>query len=221
MTRRDRVLARFDRRLRGEGFRHIAGVDEAGRGSLAGPVVAAAVLLPEKVRLPGLDDSKQLEPEERARQALAVREQCLSFAFAFLGPRRIDHINIRQASLLAMRRAFLRARTKLRRHSPDSIAEAWIVLVDGIDTIPGVDTLQRPLIEGDGRSLAVAAASVIAKTVRDQFMVRLSREFPDYGFERNKGYGTEEHLTALERSGPCRWHRFTYSPVAQTNLFAI
>jgi ribonuclease HII len=94
------------------------------------------------------------------------------------------------------------------------------VLVDGVDVIPGVELPQRSVIEGDGTSLAIAAASVLAKTVRDGFMIRLGLEFPDYGFERHKGYGTEEHLEVLDRLGPCTWHRYTFSPVAQMSLFS-
>jgi ribonuclease HII len=219
--RTDRRLAAFDRKLSREGYRRVAGIDEAGRGSLAGPVVAAAVILPEGIRLDGLDDSKRLAPAERERQALRIRESALAFGFAFVGPRRIDTLNIRQASLLAMRRSLSRARVLLAGRLSGRGGETILALVDGLDSIPGVDLPQRTLIEGDGRSLAVAAASVIAKTVRDSFMVRLGAEFPAYGFERHKGYGTDEHLEAIERFGPCPWHRWTFAPVAQPSLFSV
>lgn len=192
----------------------VIGVDEVGRGSLAGPVVAAAVVLPGDVRLPGLDDSKRLDAAEREVQAIAVRARAIAFGFAFVGPRRIDAINIRQASLLAMRRSVERVVARARMQAADAL-----ILIDGIDTIPEVPWRQRTVIGGDHESLSIAAASVIAKTIRDQFMVRLAGEFPHYGFERHKGYGTEEHLAALDFHGPCRWHRFTYGPVAQTELF--
>ncbi len=207
-------LGRFDRRVRRElGNRALAGVDEVGRGCLAGPVVAAAVVLPAGARLRGLDDSKKLLPDERLRLAAEVRSQALAWAFSFVGPRRIEDLNIRRASLLAMRRAVLRATRRF--------GAPGFVLVDGMETIPGLDLPQRALVRGDGTSLSVAAASVLAKTVRDRFMVRLAADYPEYGFERHKGYGTEEHLEALERFGPCNWHRFTFFPVAQPSLFAV
>ena len=215
-----RALARFDERIRASGTTILIGVDEAGRGSLAGPVVAAAVVLPAKARCPGLDDSKRLTPEARAEHAQTVRAIALAVAFAFVGPRRIDAINIRQASLLAMRAAILRARTRLGARQEDPTATVQ-VLIDGLDVVPGIDLAQQALISGDGRSLVVAAASVVAKTVRDGFMVRLGRDFPHYGFERHKGYGTDEHLEALDEHGPCRWHRYTYAPVAQGLLFRV
>jgi ribonuclease HII len=193
------------------------GVDEVGRGSLAGPVVAAAVVLPEGARLRGLDDSKNLPAPERVRLAEEVRSCALTFAFAFVGPRRIDEVNIRQASLLAMRRSVLRA----ARRAAQRLGAPGLVLVDGLDTIPGLDFPQRAVVDGDATSLSVAAASVLAKTVRDRFMARLGEEFPAYGFERHKGYGTPEHLEALERTGPCSWHRFSFAPVAQPSLFAL
>jgi len=207
-------LGRFDRKVRREtAHGHLLGVDEVGRGCVAGPVVAAAVVLPERPRLAGLDDSKQLPRAERERLAIEIRAQAIAWAFAFVGPRGIERHNIRGASLIAMRRAVHRA---VRRFPGPAF-----VLVDGVDVIPGVDLPQRSVIEGDGTSLAIAAASVLAKTVRDAFMIRLGLEFPLYGFERHKGYGTEEHLEALDVHGPCTWHRYTFSPVAQMSLFSI
>ena len=219
------ALRRFDRRLRHELACTLVGVDEVGRGSLAGPVVAAAVILLDDARIPGLDDSKQLDAEERELVGAAIRVHARAIGVSFVGPRRIDALNIRQASLLAMRRAILRAGVRLRRARAGAAAadepgvRACMVLVDGIDSVPGIDWPQRPLIAGDGRSLAIAAASVVAKTVRDGFMTRLARDYPDYGFERNKGYGTPEHLDALASLGPCTWHRYSYAPVAQGVLF--
>jgi len=215
-----RALARFDERIRASESTFLIGVDEAGRGCLAGPVVAAAVVLPVKARCPGLDDSKRLTPEARAEHARTIRGMALAVAFAFVGPRRIDAVNIRQASLQAMRAAVLRARTRLGHGNPPS-PPLIQVLIDGLDVVPGIDIAQQALIAGDGRSLAIAAASVVAKTVRDGFMVRLGLDFPHYGFERHKGYGTEEHLEALDHHGPCRWHRYSYSPVAQGVLFRL
>ena len=216
-TRRD--LARYDARvLRERGLRHLAGVDEVGRGCLAGPVVAAAVILPVGARLPGVDDSKKLSREQRETQASKVRAVAIAIGISFVGPRTIDRINIRGASLLAMRRAIHRARVRLRH--ADAELESMLVLVDGIDVVPGVDLPQQAIVEGDGTSRAVAAASIVAKTSRDRFMSRVAVDWPLYGFERHVGYGTEEHLEALDRHGPCAWHRYSFAPVAQPDLFA-
>lgn len=213
-----RALARFDERVRASETTFLVGVDEVGRGCLAGPVVAAAVILPLRAQCPGLDDSKRLTAGERVAQAQAVRGMALAVGFAFIGPRRIDADNIRRASLEAMRVAVLRARTLLAARQPVP-AESLQVLVDGLDLVPGLVLAQQALVQGDARSLTIAAASVVAKTVRDGFMVRLGHEFPRYGFERNKGYGSPEHLEALDEHGPCRWHRYSYAPVAQGMLF--
>lgn len=220
MTHARGSLARFDTRLRGDADA-LFGVDEVGRGCLAGPVVAAAVVLPPRPRLAGVDDSKLLSPERREEQARAIRGIALAIGFSFVGPREIERTNIRRASLLAMRRAVRRAAARLRAAGAPAALPRWLVLVDGDDPIPDLDLgEQRPLVDGDARSLAVAAASIIAKTVRDRFMRRLADEFPGYGFDRHVGYGTEEHLAALHLHGPCRWHRHTFAPVAQRDLFA-
>jgi ribonuclease HII len=209
-------LARYDvRQAEARGVSAVIGVDEVGRGCLAGPVVAAAVTLPAMAKLPGVDDSKKLTREERGEQAAKIRAVAIAIGWSFVGPRVIDTINIRGASLLAMRRAIRRARTKLGREAP-----SLLVLVDGIDVVPGVELAQQSVIGGDGTSLSIAAASIMAKTVRDAFMTRLALEWPLYGFERHVGYGTEEHMDAIDRHGPCRWHRYSFSPIAQPDLFA-
>ena len=216
------ALRRFDRKLRDTHACSLVGVDEVGRGSLAGPVVAAAVILVDGARIPGLDDSKLLDPEARESLNGTIRQHARAIGVSFVGPRHIDRVNIRQASLLAMRRAILRAGVRLRRAClPEGAGSlpSCLVLVDGLDVVPGIAWPQQALIAGDGRSLAIAAASVVAKTVRDGFMSRLARDYPDYGFDRNKGYGTPEHLDALTARGPCTWHRYSYAPVAQGVLF--
>ena len=218
MKRTESPLARFDRLLREDGFALLAGLDEAGRGCLAGPVVAAAVILRAGADLPDVDDSKQLTPLGRAAQAVLVRQRALAIGVGFVGPRMIDSINIRQASLLAMRRALRRARVRVAS-DPANRALELLALVDGNDLPGGAGCPERAVVGGDAKSQAIAAASIIAKTVRDGFMVRLAAEFPDYGFEHHKGYGTPEHLAALDRKGPCRWHRFSYAPIAQPSLF--
>lgn len=202
----DGSLARYDRRLRSELGCDLLGVDEVGRGCLAGPVVAAAVLLREGARLPGLDDSKKLTPEERTHQARAVRASARAIAVAFVSPRSIDASDIRKASLTAMRRAVHRALVF-------AAGTSVVVLVDGIDQIPGYGGVQRTIIEGDGTSRSIAGASVIAKTVRDRFMERLGGEYPGYGFERHKGYGTAEHQDAIKRLGVTVHHRRSFRAV--------
>jgi ribonuclease HII len=191
-----------------EGCDVVAGVDEAGRGPLAGPVVAAAVVLdPTARRWDGLNDSKQMTAQSREDVYARVLQQARAFRWAVVGPRRIDAMNIRRASLHAMARALggLAVRPSM-------------VLIDGLDTIPGVDTPQRAVVDGDATMLSIAAASVLAKVVRDRIMMRLDAVWPTYGFARHKGYGTPEHLEVLGRVGPCPLHRYSYSPVAVQEL---
>ena len=201
-----RRLARAEARLAG-GAAVVAGVDEAGRGPLAGPVVAAAVVLDPRSGWDGVDDSKRLSAEARERIYARVLTEARAFAWSVAGPRSIDALNIRRASLEAMRRAV--ALLPLR---PD------LVLVDGHDRIPGLACRQAAFVSGDARLLSVAAASVVAKVVRDRIMERLDRVWPDYGFARHKGYGTPEHLAALQQLGPCPLHRFSFAPVRVQSL---
>lgn len=196
-----RRLARAEAQLAGEAVT-VAGVDEVGRGPLAGPVVAAAVVLDAGRGWDGVNDSKKLSPAAREAIYARVLQDARAFAWAVVGSRTIDELNIRQASLEAMRRAI--ARLPL---APD------LVLVDGNDHVPGLACRQRSVISGDARLLSVAAASVVAKVVRDRIMERLDPVWPDYGFARHKGYGTPEHLAALDRFGPCPLHRFSFAPV--------
>ena len=185
----------------------VAGVDEAGRGPLAGPVVAAAVILNAGTRWKGLNDSKLLDHETREALYARVLNEARAFAWSVIGSRQIDHMNIRRASLEAMRRALCRLRVP-----PDT------VLVDGNDVVPGIGCSQHAIVDGDARMLSIAAASVVAKVVRDRIMQRLDPVFPGYGFAKHKGYGTPEHLAALDRLGPCRIHRYSYSPVCVQEL---
>jgi ribonuclease HII len=201
-----RRLARTEARLAGEAAT-VAGVDEAGRGPLAGPVVAAAVVLDPRRGWEGLNDSKKLAREMREALYARVLQEARAFAWAVVGPRTIDTLNIRRASLEAMRRAVLRLPL-----APD------LVLVDGVDRVPGLSCRQEAVISGDARLLSVAAASVVAKVVRDRIMERLDRVWPDYGFARHKGYGTPEHLEVLTRLGPCPLHRFSFTPVRVQEL---
>ena len=201
-----RRLARAEARFTGDGAT-VAGVDEAGRGPLAGPVVAAAVILEPGGRWDGLNDSKQVSAETRDALYARVLDQARAFSWSVVGPRAIDRLNIRGASLEAMRRAVTRLRL-----APS------VVLVDGSDTVPGLPLPQEAVVDGDARMISIAAASILAKVVRDRIMERLDRVWPAYGFARHKGYGTPEHLEVLARLGPCALHRYSFTPVAQPEL---
>ena len=189
------------------GVKTVAGVDEAGRGPLAGPVVAAAVILEAGAPWDGLDDSKKLDAETRSELYARVLTKARAFGWSVMGPRAIDLLNIRRASLEAMRRAVARL-----------VEPPALVLVDGRDEIPGLPHMQRALVDGDARMLSIAAASVVAKVVRDRIMERLDRVWPAYGFARHKGYCTPEHLEAIKRHGPCPLHRYSFSPVRVQEL---
>ena len=191
---------------RASGARRIAGVDEVGRGPLFGPVVAAAVILAPGCRIEGLTDSKKLNPRRREELEPEIRQNAVSWAIAEVDAATIDRINIRQASLEAMRRAVSQLPL-----SPDYL------LIDGRDTIP-FDCPQQAVISGDALSLSIAAASVLAKVYRDRLLVDFDRQFPGYGLARHKGYGTADHLAALARLGPTPQHRRSFHPVTQSVL---
>lgn len=200
-ARVDALLARR-RALRAAGARVVAGVDEVGVGPLAGPVVAAAVVLADGVVLPGLDDSKRLDARRRGVLADAIRSQAVAVCVAQASVEEVDRLNVFHAALWAMRRA-----VEGLRERPDH------VLVDA-RTIPGIDMAQTALIHGDAIDASIAAASIVAKVYRDDLMRRLDSEHPGYGFSRNAGYPTPEHLDALRRLGPCAAHRRSFAPVA-------
>ena len=201
-----RRLARAEARLAGDGAM-VAGVDEAGRGPLAGPVVAAAVILEPGGRWDGLNDSKQMTAEARDTLYARVLTEARAFAWAVVGSRTIDRLNIRRASFEAMRRAVMRLRV-----SPS------LILVDGHECVPGLLQRQEAVVDGDARMLSIAAASVLAKVVRDRIMNSLDRVWPGYGFARHKGYATAEHLEAIDRLGPCKIHRYSFRPVVEQEL---
>src|SRR5580692_2529747 len=184
----------------------IAGLDEVGRGPMFGPVVAAAVIFPERRRLPGLNDSKQLTEKQRNEFDAAIRECAVAWAIAAVDVETIDRINIRRASLLAMRLAVEQLATP-----PDYL------LIDGIDTIEW-PCPQQSVIQGDGTSYSIAAASVLAKVYRDALLVEFDKQYPGYGLASHKGYCSREHLEALARLGPTPLHRKNWSPVAQRML---
>jgi ribonuclease HII len=184
----------------------VAGIDEAGRGPLAGPVVAAAVILDPARPVEGLRDSKLLSPRRREYLAVEIRGRSLAWAVAACSVAEIDTLNILQATLLAMRRAFDALQVKPAQ-----------ALVDG-DRCPQLACPARAIVKGDRDVAAISAASILAKTARDAMLVELDREYPMYGFARHKGYGTPEHLAALGLHGPCPAHRRSFAPVAQVSF---
>jgi len=193
----------FENLACGSGFQAVAGVDEAGRGPLAGPVVAAAVILPAGFALPGLTDSKKLTEMQRENFYPQIRTSARGVGIGVATAEEIDRINILQATLLAMRRAIGRLPV-----APDHL------LIDGITPLP-LNIPQQTLKKGDSRSLSIAAASVVAKVVRDRIMASFDRQHPGYGFARHKGYGTAEHRRQIAAIGPCCLHRKTFAGVKE------
>ena len=192
---------RFESAAWRRGITRLAGVDEAGRGPLAGPVVAAAVVLEPGARIAGVDVSKRLPPEERRRLFDVIRERAVGVGVGVVDHVTIDRINILQATRLAMGQALAALDV-----------EPELVLTDFV-AVPDLRCPQRNLVDGDRRSASVAAASIIAKVTRDRIMEEADREFPVYGFGRHKGYATPEHREALERHGPCALHRRTFAGI--------
>lgn len=203
------VLLRIERGLWGKGLVHLAGVDEVGVGPLAGPVLAAAVILPQSVKLRGVDDSKKLTAALREELAEKIRACALGVGVGIVEVDDIDRLNIYRAALEAMRRAVIALPI-----TPDH------VLVDA-RRIPHITHPQTALIDGDARSYSVAAASIVAKVARDRLMCDLDMLYPQYGFRRHMGYATAEHLAALERYGPSPVHRRSFAPVRELRLPGI
>ncbi len=181
-----------------EAFGYVCGIDEVGRGPLAGPVVAGAVILPKDCQILYLNDSKQLSEKKREELYSVIMEEAVAVGLGFVSPERIDEINILQATYEAMREAI----SKLG-------VEPAVLLNDAV-TIPQVDCKQVPIIKGDAKSVSIAAASIVAKVTRDRMMVEYDDIFPGYGFASNKGYGAAGHLEALKRIGPCPIHRKSF-----------
>ena len=193
----------FERAACSEGYVRIAGLDEAGRGPLAGPVVAAAVVLPEGLLLPGVTDSKQLTAQRRERLFQTIIENAAAYGIGIVDERAIEALNIREASLLAMERA-------VQSISPPP----EYLLIDGNALLPRCALPQRPIVKGDCLSHSIAAASILAKVTRDRMMLELDERYPQYLFRKHKGYGTAEHLALLRQHGPCEAHRRTFEPIA-------
>lgn len=207
MARKRRPHLKHEESVYAAGARCVAGVDEAGRGPLAGPVVAAAVILPRGFRHRRLHDSKKLCPELREEiYAELTVNAAICWAFGVAEPGVIDRVNILRATHAAMRRAVRRL-----SQTPDH------VLIDGLPVRP-FPTPHTAIVEGDAKCLSIAAASVIAKVTRDRLMLELDRRYPVYGFARHKGYATSDHLAMLTSHGPCPVHRFSFRPVAEPRL---
>ncbi len=201
-TKRLQKLNIYEEEARQQGYHQIAGLDEAGRGPLAGPVVAAACIIPEGVLIAGVNDSKQLTPEERASlYQILIQDERISYGVGIIDSQTIDKINIFQATIAAM----LMAISKLPK-APD------VLFVDGMK-LPHPSIPAKKIIDGDAKSQSIAAASIIAKETRDRLMVEFHQQWPLYGFNQHKGYGTEKHLEALKTHGPCPIHRKSYEPV--------
>ena len=197
-ARLDRLLA-YENEYYARGAAYIAGVDEVGRGPLAGPVLACAVILPKGLRIDGIDDSKKLTEKKRERLAGIIRESALSVSIGISGVRTIDDVNIFQATVRAMTDAVNGLAIK-----PD------VVLTDAVN-LPDIGITQRPIIKGDSLSMTVAAASIVAKVTRDAMMREYHEIYPEYGFDRHKGYGTEQHVAAIRAYGLCPIHRQSFS----------
>jgi len=200
--------SRYEREARKRGWMRIAGLDEVGRGSLFGPVVAAAVILNPHRRIVGLDDSKKLTAERRVALAERIREHALAWAVGEVDAQRIDAWNIYQASRQAMGEALAQLNVP-----PDYL------LIDALRLDLAIE--QKPLIKGDGRSVSIAAASILAKVARDLIMEEWDKVYPQYGLARNKGYSTPGHLEALRIFGPTPLHRFSFAPVREACCWAV
>lgn len=181
-----------------EACSYICGIDEAGRGPLAGPVVAAAVVLPKDCQILFLNDSKKVSEKKRELLFEEIKEKAVSYGIGIVSPEQIDEINILQATYEAMRQAIGGLSVQ-----PD------LLLNDAV-TIPGVDIQQIPIVKGDAKSVSIAAASILAKVTRDRMMLQYDELFPEYGFARHKGYGTAVHIQALKEHGPCPIHRSSF-----------
>lgn len=193
------IHTRLESQLFKKGHKLIAGIDESGRGPLAGPVFAAAVIFPKNVHIKGLDDSKKLSPAQREKLFIVIKKKALHVACCAVSEKTIDKINILNASLLAMKKA-VRALKKIPCY----------ILVDGNRAISDMEIPQKQIIGGDGISASIAAASIIAKVSRDRYMNFLHVRMPEYGFQRHKGYGTKEHVAAIKKHGASSVHRMSF-----------
>ena len=199
-------LFTYDKDVRNRGYNLVAGVDEAGRGPLAGPVVAAAVILSSNCYINGLKDSKKLSPKKRYQIYKIIHQEAIDIAIGIVDVETIDKINILQASLLAMKRAI-----RNLKHTPEYL------LIDGPFS-PLVNIPRTTIINGEDRSAVIASASIVAKVIRDNIMIRLHEKYPLYCFNKHKGYGTSLHISILNQHGPCRIHRQTFNRVKNCDI---
>ena len=196
--------------LHAEGYRFVAGVDEVGRGPLAGPVVTAAVVLPEDFDVLGVDDSKKLSEKRREELYDQILDRCLSYGIGMADHEVIDEINILQATKKAMKEAITACDLQLRvKEGGAADAHIDFVLIDAV-TLEGLDKPQHAVVKGDAKVLAIAAASIVAKVTRDRMMIEFAKEYPWYAFEKNKGYGTAAHYEGIRAHGTCPIHRMTF-----------
>ena len=188
----------FEKEALAKGYKSVCGVDEAGRGPLAGPVCAAAVILPEGVIIDGVNDSKKLSEKKRESLFDVIREQALSYSIAYATVDEIEEINILNATMLAMRRAI------------DGLdIKADYAMIDG-NKIPPIDIDAECIVKGDAKSMSIACASILAKVSRDRLLYKYAEEYPMYGFDQHKGYGTKAHREAILKYGPCPYHRKSF-----------
>ncbi|MBC5727484.1 ribonuclease HII [Ruminococcus sp. NSJ-71] len=188
----------FEKEALAKGYKSVCGVDEAGRGPLAGPVCAAAVILPEGVIIDGVNDSKKLSEKKRESLFNVIREQALSYSIAYATVDEIEEINILNATMLAMRRAI------------DGLdIKADYAMIDG-NKIPPIDIDAECIVKGDAKSMSIACASILAKVSRDRLLYKYAEEYPMYGFDKHKGYGTKVHREAILKYGPCPYHRKSF-----------
>jgi ribonuclease HII len=197
----DHGLYSYERYWASQGYCAIAGTDEAGRGPLAGPVVAAAVVLPIGIDIPFLNDSKQVVPRRREILFDTIREKAIACSWSRVDPDEIDRLNIYQASRVAMMLAL------------KGLGQPFDMVLSDAMPLPDLRVPCVPIIHGDALSASIAAASIIGKVVRDRIMESFDAEYPEYGFKKHKGYGTEQHLKAIEDHGPCAIHRRSFSPI--------
>jgi len=203
-------LFEFDKNFYNKGLSFVSGVDEAGRGPLAGPVVASAVILPKDIFIEGVNDSKKLTEKKRNVLFEEIKQKAFSYGIGIVDNKTIDEINILQATFLAMRKAI-----------EQLLVKPNLVLVDGNHTIPNIMFNQQAIVSGDAKSAAIACASILAKVTRDNMMYEYAKQYPQYGFDKHKGYGTKTHLEAITKFGPCPIHRMTFAPLnsKQIELF--
>ncbi len=195
------------RKLHIKGYKYIAGIDEAGRGPLAGPVVASAVIFGQDTLIPGIDDSKKLSADKRDYYYDIINEKAIASGVGIVNNKIIDRINILQATFKAMRLAINNLNI-----------ESDYILVDGNRIIPDIKNSQEAIVDGDSKVTSIAAASILAKVSRDRIIDKYDKIYPEYGFIRNKGYGTEEHILALKKYGPSPIHRFSFNIVKKSTL---